>query len=97
MKTLNKEFVYKTYRFNIKVELNHKAERHVGGKVTHKITMNDMGASNWYKTVEVDAADPKKMETMLTGLENMAKDFVEERLGFGLSEMEIKLMQLGFK
>jgi hypothetical protein len=99
MKTLNKEFVYKTFRFNIKVELNHNGNILTGkkGRTNHKITINDLGTSNWYKTAEIDAKEPEKMEVMIAGLENMAQDFVEERLQIGLSELEIKLMQLGFK
>lgn len=94
MKTLNKIFEYKDYKFNIKVELNFSAERRPGGLVLHKITLNDMGISNFYKTLPVATSE---IERIIELLENVAKEWVDERLGLGLSEIEIKLGQLGFK
>ena len=50
MGSMNKEFEYRGYRFNIKVELNYRVERSMDGKHQHKITLNDMGPSNYYET-----------------------------------------------
>ena len=44
---MNKQFEYKGYRFNIKVSFNVKAERHIGGKRWHRLSVSGMGARNW--------------------------------------------------
>ena len=49
MKTLNKEFSYRGFVFNIKVELHAENERRIGGKTKHRVTSNCMGANNYYR------------------------------------------------
>ena len=47
---MNKIHQYRGFTFNIKVELNHTIEKRPNGLVQHKITFNDMGPGNYYKT-----------------------------------------------
>lgn len=50
----NQQFEYKGKNFNIKIEKNIRAERHIGGDRYHRLTVNDMGHSQYYKTYEVE-------------------------------------------
>ncbi len=98
-KEMNKTFKYKGYKFNIKVELSYKAERRIGGKVWHKITINNMGAANWSKSLEAvgvgnyDAYD--LVIEQISNAESLAKDYVNKR--DTRPEIEKELEELGFK
>ncbi len=91
-KEVNKIFEYKGYKFNIKVELHTKAERHAGGKVWNKVTISDMGSGNWYKTAEVIT---EHIVLQINTLENMAKEYVDKR--DTRSDIEKELEKIGFK
>lgn len=91
MKSYNKEFEYKGYRFNIKVELNTKIEKQLDGKLWHTIAVNDMGPSNYYRKFDVLDFD------LTTGISNAidhAKAHVDDKTQ--LSTAEKTLINLGF-
>ena len=43
---MNKQFEYRGFNFNIKVELNTKVEKCIGGERWHTVTTNCMDADN---------------------------------------------------
>ncbi len=91
-KEMNKIFRYKKYKFNIKVELHTKAERHSGGKVWNKVTINDMGAGNWYKKEEVVTDETVQQ---IDRFQFAAMDYVDKR--DTRPEIEKRLSDMGFK
>ena len=54
MPKLNKEFEYKSYKFNTSVELNTKIEKKINGKIWHTIITNCMGSNNYYQKDEIE-------------------------------------------
>ena len=94
MNTMNREFNYAGYRINVKVELRVRAEKHPGGKVWHKITINDMGSCNYYQTREVEDSN---LVIAIDEMETAAKLWINTRE----SEMNLvgdkRLASLGFK
>ncbi|MCF7834890.1 hypothetical protein K9M48_02430 [Candidatus Gracilibacteria bacterium] len=92
---MDKEFSYGGFRFNIKVELDHKIERRPNGKRWHKVTVNDMGPSNYYKVAEFEELH------LLEGIKTMqqsAKNWVDQRTGnTPQSAIEQQLTAIGFK
>jgi hypothetical protein len=90
---LNKVFNHRNYNFNISVKLNETAERHPGGKVTHLITINDLGCTNYYQKYECTS------ETLVGKIqlaEMNAKQWVTERENQGKSADQLVLEGLGF-
>jgi C4-type Zn-finger protein len=92
MNTKNKEFKYKDYNFNIKIELFSSMERRLNGQVLHTLTINDMGASNFY--IKKEILD-ENLEKEIFELENKAKLYVDNKSQ--TREIDLRLEMLGFK
>lgn len=90
---MNKEFEYRGYKFNIKVDLNIKAERRMGGEVWHLITINCMDKDNYYKKEEVN---DKFLEIAVQDAERVAKKYIDEKED-GRPSPNVRLSELGFK
>ena len=92
MNTKNKEFKYKNYNFNIKIELFSEAERRLDGKVWHTITINDIGPSNFYQKKQVLDED---LEKEICALEQKAQDYIDNKIE--KRDIDLRLEKLGFK
>lgn len=90
----NKVSEYNHYRFNTKVQLNHSAVRTPGGVVTHLITINDMGVTNYYRTYECVSGDLEK--TVNLAYAN-ACAWVDDRDHTRKSVEQITLEKMGFE
>lgn len=96
-KAMNKEFSYKDYKFNIKVELNSHFQEKKGNKgqnPVHRVQINDMGAANWCMSKD---ASTDTLEKVIKELEGEAIKYAENRIYYGKSYEERILMDLGFK
>ena len=92
---MNKQIEYKGHKFNIKVEFNVRAERHIGGKKWHKVSINDMGASNWCFVIpEVLDSDLVKSISIA---EHQAAAYVDGRSEDLPTPAVQELLALGFK
>ena len=91
---LNKEFVYKGYTFNIKLELNTTVERSPNGKKYHTVTINCMDGDNYYKKFEVEDSN---LESKILLHEEFAKIYVDGKLKDISKEVDSRFLQLGFK
>jgi C4-type Zn-finger protein len=92
MNTKNKEFKYKGYSFNIKIELFSSIERRINGQVLHTLTINDMGASNFY--IKKEVLD-ENIEKEIFELEHKAKAYVDNKSE--TREIDLRLEKLGFE
>jgi len=90
---MTKEFEYRGYTFNIKVELNYEIDRHLGGISRHRIVLNDMGPSNYYETKYCVSMDLSYSINDMTGA---AKRWVDKQLDNSRTEEEELLISLGF-
>jgi hypothetical protein len=90
---MNKQFQYRGYKFNIKVELNYSVERHPNGKKLHKITLNDMGVNNYSKSFEVE--EPYITGT-ISALEITAQKYTDGKLD-GIPSVNQELTDMGFE
>ena len=86
-----KVFEFKDYKFCIKVELNAVDEKRTDGKKYHRVTINDMGLSNWFRTKNVLT---EHLRMGISDLEILAMDFVNKRV-YATVEERI-LSDLGF-
>lgn len=93
MNEMSKEFDYRGYKFNIKVELNSIIEKTPNGKKWHNITINDMGVTNYYHKQSVE--DSLLIKT-LSDMENEAKLWVDKR-SYNNPTPDSRLTELGFK
>lgn len=91
---MNKVHEYRGFKFNIKVELNHTVERRPDGLRQHKITLNDMGPTNYYETYLCETDNLlDDINGMINNAEVWADDLIDERKSF-----EEKLLEsMGFK
>ena len=91
---MNKEFLYKGHRFNIKVEFNTRAIRGDIGKslVWDTITINCMDHDNYYHKTEVLHED---LIRSVIAEEAAAKRFIDKKLDNSVENQE--LADLGFK
>lgn len=65
MQQLNKELKYGGYTFNIGIELLTNIEKRMGGKREHTVTVNDMGATNYYQKYTINDANlDQEIETI---------------------------------
>lgn len=91
MSTYNKQFEYKNYKFNIKVEMNVEPQPGKAILGRHRITVNDMGPSNFYHSQLVM---DKELEHEMVEFERMAKNHVDRR---EINDPEeIRMNKLGF-
>lgn len=91
---MNKQHEYRGYTFNIKVELNHRVERSLDGKREHKITLNDMGVSNYYQT---KFCETPVLNLIITSMIHEAEIWVNKQIDGDKSEEVLILESLGFK
>ena len=91
---MNKEYEYRGYKFNIKVELNHKIEKRIDGKREHKITLNDMGVTNYYQT---HLAETHNLEEIIFYMTEDAEKWVDTRIDGDKTSEQLLLEHLGFK
>ena len=94
MSAMNKEHEYGGYKFNIKVELNHRVEKRIDGKREHKITVNDMGATNYYQT---HLAESHNLEEIITYMMEDAEKWVYNRTNCDKTQEQLLLESMGFK
>lgn len=73
---MNRIFKHEDFTFNVKVELNIKAERRPNGLVWHRITISDMGSSNWLQTKEVEEF---WLMSAIKDFEDLAKQYVDAK------------------
>lgn len=93
MKEMNKEFEYRGYKFNIKVELETRVTKEINGDKYHTVLINDMGPGNYYKKEEVRDS---LLEKALYSLEKRAEDYVNKIID-GRPSHDERLTKLGFK
>jgi len=90
---MNKQFVYRGFSFNSKVELNTRVEKRINGERRHTITTNCMDVDNYYKKEEVN---DKFLVMCVQDCERLAKKYVDEKLD-GKPSPDARLSELGFK
>ena len=94
MTTKNKEHEYRGFKFNIKVELNHRIEKRIDGKREHKITVNDMGFSNYYQT---HLAETHNLQEIIECMVKSAEEWADKQINGNKSSEELLLESMGFK
>lgn len=94
--TWNKEYEYRNYTFNIKVELCTDLNTPGNPDQYHTVLINDMGVTNYYDKFKVIKSQTECIleQEIQKGI-NRAKNFVEEREN--LSQGEKLLINMGFK
>ncbi len=90
---MNKQFEYRGFNFNIKVELNTKVEKRKDGERWHTVTTNCMDVDNYYKKEEVN---DRFLVMYVQDCERLAKKYVDEKLD-GKTSPDARLAELGFK
>ena len=90
---MNKQFDYKGYKFNIKVELNTRVERGINGERWHTVTTNCIDFDNYYKKEEVK---DKFLEFCVQDTERLAKQYIDEKED-GKKSSDDRLSSLGFE
>lgn len=96
-KEMNKEFVYKDYKFNIKATLNAYYREIKDGKgrnPVHSIVIKDMGSLNWCMSKE---ASTDSLEKDIKELEGEATRYAENLIAYEKSKEVRILIDLGFK
>lgn len=91
---MNKVHEYRGFKFNIKVELDHTVEKRYDGLRQHKITLNDMGPTNYYKTHLCETDD---LLDHINGMINDAEVWVDNRIDESKSFEQRLLESMGFK
>lgn len=91
---MNKQHSYRGYNFNIKVDLNYRIEKRIDGKREHKITLNDMGVSNYYHTM---FCGTKGLGAVIHSMTREAEVWVDKQLDGDKSDEVLLLENLGFK
>ena len=90
---MNKQFGYRSYNFNIKVEFNTRVEKRIDGDRWHTVTTNCMDYDNYYEKEEVK---DKFLEIVVADAERYAKEYVNNKLD-GIKPHNERLSELGFK
>jgi hypothetical protein len=90
---MNKQFEYRDFNFNIKVELNTKVEKRIDGERWHTVTTNCMDGGNYYKKEEVN---DKFLVPYILACERLAEKCIDEKID-GKSSPDARLSELGFK
>lgn len=91
---MNRQHEYLGYKFNIKVELNNRVEKRINGIREHKITLNDMGCSNYYQT---RFCNSNQLGLMITSMILEAEVWVDKQNNGDDSEDVLLLKSLGFE
>ena len=93
MSKLNKEFDYKTYKFNTSIELNTKVEKRLNGKRWHTIITNCMDGNNYYKKDEIETF---QIEEYVEKHKQLAIEYIDKLTYKPQSFEEQLLSGLGF-
>lgn len=93
MSEMNKQHDYRNYKFNIKVELNHKVEKKIDGKREHKVTLNNMGSSNYYQSQLVETQNLSEIIELM--IED-AEKWVDKQINGYKSPEQLILISMGF-
>lgn len=93
MSKLNKEFDYKTYKFNTSIELNTKIEKRLNGKRLHTIITNCMGGNNYYHKDEIETF---QIEEYVEKHKQLAIEYIDKLTYKPQSFEEQLLSGLGF-
>ena len=72
---MNKTFWYKDYQFMYRVRLNSKVEKKINGARLHKVTISDMGNSNWFQEKEVPT---NELSNTISQFQILAENFVDK-------------------
>jgi hypothetical protein len=103
MGKVNKQFEYKGYKFNTSVELNTKAEKHIGGRIWHTVITNCLGGNNYYDKEEIVMEKSLVSDTNQTTLElciirqrYKAEEYIDKLTYTPKTEAEELLEQMGF-
>lgn len=92
---MNKQFEYRGYNFNIRVDLNTKIERRPNGRRWHTITINCIDDQDYNKTAEVEDAF---LEVFIGNIEYTAKEFIDNKEDGKKKNLdEQRLIKLGFE
>ena len=95
MSTMNKQHEYRNYKFNIKVELNHKVEKRIDGKREHRIVIyNTLGAIDYYQT---HLAETVNLEEIIYCMIEDAEKWVDRLTNADKSPEQLLLESMGFK
>lgn len=89
---MNKQFEYRGFNFNIKVDLNTKLERRIDGEIWHTVIINCMEI-DYYKEYEVN---DNFLVVCVKDYERLAKKYVDKKLD-GRPSPDARLSALGFK
>lgn len=93
MNTMNKIHEYRGYKFNIKVELNFRIEKCIGGKREHRITINDLGPSNYYHSHFAETVNLEEFIGLMVG---DAEKWVDKQINADKSYEQLILISMGF-
>jgi hypothetical protein len=95
MKSMVKKHEYLEYTFTIRVELNHKVEKRIGGIREHRIIIyNTLGAHNYFETHLAETANLQ--EIIFCMLED-AQKWVDVLTIGDKSQEQLILESMGFK
>ena len=91
MGKMTKSFTYKEYTISVLVELNTKAERHIGGKIWHNVTTTNITTNIELGNLEIEDT---QLVDYITRNEITIKKYIDS-LG-AKSTYDIRLSELGF-
>lgn len=96
-KTFNKQFEYRTYKFNIEVTLEftifHTEKHPIKGEAQHQVKVNCMGMDNYYEKV---LCGDSQLEATITEQTLLAKSYVDRKLTADRHQLEQTLLDQGF-
>ena len=93
-KALIKKHSYRDSNFEIKVNLNFKIEKCLGGKREHLITVYTTDDTPTYNTNHL--AESRNLEEIISLMINDAEKWVDKQFDKGKTPEEILLFNLGF-
>lgn len=74
---MNKQFTYRGFTFNIKVDLITRQEKRINGNIFHTVTVNCVDFDNYYLKKEVCDTD---LISYTYKAENVAKQHIDKKL-----------------
>lgn len=94
MRTLNKEFAYRGYKFNMKLELETRIEKRFNGDRFHTVTVNCMDFDNYYNKREVE---DRWLEAAVGDMEFQARQYIDKKFEKSQPKVDERFTNLGFK
>lgn len=92
---MNKVLEHRNYKFNIKVDLNSRGEKRLGGRREHLVTVNDMGSGSYYQKYYIDSKEDLTIKIL--GIERETTAYIDSKLDGQKSVEETALTSLGYK